>query len=236
MAITALLHAHGALSFWDYATAAPYVNIDMNPRLEAGGAINSKSAEKDALFFSVHKFVGGVQSPGVLVAKKCLFRPDAAPNGGGGGSVFFVGRDDHRYLQDAELREEGGTPAIVEGIRAGMAMQLKAAVDVGYVMRREEELMERVRKRLVGRCDNFVVLGSPDVARLPVVSFLAHHPETGAYLHHNFLCAVLNDVFGVQARGGCACAGPYAQSLLGIDARMADDYEHVLMEDDRLDR
>ena len=106
LAITAVLRAHGALAFWDYATAAPYVNIDVNPKVPGLG-LDSKLFEKDAVFFSAHKFVGGVQTPGVLVAKKRLFtggggergESERPPNGAGGGAVFFVGREGHRYLQ-----------------------------------------------------------------------------------------------------------------------------------------
>jgi selenocysteine lyase/cysteine desulfurase len=233
LAITALLHSHGALAFWDYATAAPYVNIDMNPRVEDDRM--RSLLEKDAVFFSVHKFVGGVQTPGVLVAKKKLFRADATPNGAGGGSVFFVGREDHRYLQDAEMREEGGTPAIVEGIRAGMAMQLKQSVGSEFITSEEDRFMGAIRDWMK-TAPNFVLLGSHSLPRLPVLSFLIRHPETGAFLHHNFVCALLNDLFGIQSRGGCACAGPYAQAIIGIDSKMSDDFERILIEDKRLDR
>ena len=145
------------------------------------------------------------------------------------------------------MREEGGTPAIVESVRAGMAVQLKEAAagagaggggDGNFIVEREDALMRRVRERMadgsMGR--NFVLLGNSALPRLPVLSFLVRHPETGAFLHHNFVCAVLNDLFGVQARGGCACAGPYAQSLMGISPALAAEYEDVLKEDERLDR
>ena len=98
--------------------------------------------------------------------------------------------------------------------------------------------MRRVRERMAdgGMGPNFVLLGNSALPRLPVLSFLVRHPETGAFLHHNFVCAVLNDLFGVQARGGCACAGPHAQSLMGISPALAAEYEDILKEDDRLDR
>ncbi len=121
VSLTAILHSHGALAFWDYATAAPYVNVDANP-IRTG--IDPALTAKDALFFSAHKFVGGVQAPGVLVAKKKLFA-NPVPNGGGGGSVFFVNPDSHRYLKDVETREEGGTPAIVESVSAHHCHLLK---------------------------------------------------------------------------------------------------------------
>ncbi len=96
-------------------------------------------------------------------------------------------------------------------IRAGLAVQLKEAVGSGYIMKREEQLWARARRMLETECPNIVLLGNPDLPRLPVISFAVRHPQSGAFLHHNFVCAALNDLFGLQARGGCACAGPYAQ-------------------------
>ena len=115
-AVSACLHEHGALAVWDYATAGPYCPIDMNSKSTPG-------AYKDAVVVSPHKFVGGVAAQGVLVAKKALFR-DEVPEGAGGGSVFYVTRDGHRYLQDIETREEGGTPDIVGSVRAGQYINL----------------------------------------------------------------------------------------------------------------
>ncbi|XP_050434558.1 uncharacterized protein LOC126841860 [Adelges cooleyi] len=231
IATTLILHQYGALAFWDYATAAPCVVLDMNPLFPA----NDQAVYKDAIFFSGHKFVGGIQTPGVLIAKKKLFK-NKVPNGGGGGSVFFVSRKDHRYLKDTEMREEGGTGAIVESVRMGLAIQLKQNIGVPYIMAREEKITKTVLSFL-NTMPEINVLGncSQTVKRLPIFSILVRHPR-GAYLHHNFVCAILNDVFGVQARGGCACAGPYAQDLLGIDESLANEYENMLLEDNRLDR
>ncbi|XP_041358893.1 uncharacterized protein LOC121375484 [Gigantopelta aegis] len=230
-AITACLHRYGALAFWDYATAAPYVKIDMNPVVLGE---NEKFVYKDAVFLSPHKFIGGVSTPGVLIAKKCLFRNNV-PEGGGGGTVFFVRRDSHRYLQEPELREEGGTPAIVESVRAGLVFQLKEAITTDTILEREEFLFNKA-KTYWQDCENLVILGNLNVPRLPVFSFLIYHPETGRFLHYNFVSAVLNDVFGIQARGGCACAGPYAQDLLGLGELKAKALENLLLEDWRLDR
>ncbi|XP_046395677.1 uncharacterized protein LOC124162951 [Ischnura elegans] len=266
VATTILLHQYGALAFWDYAAAAPYVKLDMNPVIPG---VEERSVYKDAMFFSVHKFIGGVQTPGVLIAKKSLFK-NSVPNGCGGGSVFFVSRDSHRYLKDTELREEGGTGAVVESIRAGLVMQLKESVTSKVIMSHEERItrmfLAHIRTipelHLLGPTytDNNSLsrsaCGSPSPClspargrpaspspfvrsstprHLPIFSFVVRHPR-GIFLHHNFICAVLNDVFGVQARGGCACAGPYAQDLLGIDEKLAAEYEAVLLEDSRLDR
>ncbi|WAQ99967.1 TTCA-like protein [Mya arenaria] len=210
---TVLLHKHGALAFWDYATAAPYVKIDLNPVI-AGP--DQPYLSKDAVFISCHKFVGGVQTPGVLIAKKKLFK-NTVPDGCGGGSVFFVRRDGHRYLQEPELKEEGGTPAIVEAVRAGLVFQLKHAKAWQDV-------------------PNLVLLGNSEAPRLPIFSFLILHEETGRFLHHNYITALLNDLFGIQARGGCACAGPYAMDILGMDEATSKNFEDLLAEDSRLDR
>jgi selenocysteine lyase/cysteine desulfurase len=239
LTITALLHQYGALSFWDYATAAPHTYIDVNPKIT--GDVDGL-CKKDAVYFSCHKFIGGVQTPGILIAKKKLFS-NPQPDGGGGGSVFFVTNEDHRYLKETELREEGGTPAIVESIRAGLAMQLKQSVGIEYIARRESKLMN-LAKQTLSTVPNFCLIGNGfaqgNHKNLPILSFLIEAPsqsQTGkCYLHHNFVSALLNDVFGIQSRGGCACAGPYAQSLIGMPTELAKKYESVLLEDDRLDR
>ncbi|PSN33000.1 hypothetical protein C0J52_19749 [Blattella germanica] len=232
VATTLLLHQYGALAFWDYAAAAPYVKLDMNPFLPG---VDERSVYKDAMFFSIHKFIGGVQTPGVLIAKKALFK-NSTPNGCGGGTVFFVTREGHRYLQDTELREEGGTAAVVESVRAGLVMQLKETVGIPAIMAREEKISRMVLSH-IRTIPELILLGSgsQSMKRLPIFSFMVRHPR-GTFLHHNFVCTVLNDVFGIQARGGCACAGPYAQDLLGIDEDLAQEYEAVLLEDMRLDR
>ncbi|ESP01939.1 hypothetical protein LOTGIDRAFT_230512 [Lottia gigantea] len=245
--ITISLHKYGALAFWDYATAAPYLQIDMNPvinrligfylQIDVNNVIKSEDQAyvyKDAIFISVHKFIGGVSTPGVLLAKKNLFnnkRPDVC----GGGTVFFVRREGHRYLQEPELKEEGGTPAIVESIRAGMVFQLKQALTPSFIMEKEHLLYKKAIS-MWSQCPNLVILGNPSAPRLPVFSFLIYNPLNGRFLHHNFVSSILNDVFGIQSRGGCACAGPYAMDLLGLSEEKAKQIEELLVEDKRLDR
>jgi selenocysteine lyase/cysteine desulfurase len=207
-AVAALLHAHGALSFWDYAAAGPYVPI----RVAASGP--GGDDHKDAVFLSPHKFPGGPQTPGVLVVRRELVR-NAVPTIPGGGTVAFVDPVGHAYLDDPVAREEGGTPAIVESIRAGLVFALKDAVDTGLIAAREEQLWRHVLRRWAGN-PGIEVLGSHRSRRLSIVSFRIRHG--GQYLHHNFVVAVLNDLFGIQARGGCSCAGPYGHRLLAIGA------------------
>ena len=185
----------------------------------------------------MHKFVGGVQTPGILIAKKALFVKNSPQFGGGGGAVFFVTNEDHKYLKEVELREESGTPAIVESIRAGLVMKLKKSVSSEQILKREHDLMKKARLKLRNH-PNFILLGNafqdPNDKYLPILSFMIKHEDL--YLHHNFVCALLNDLFGIQARGGCACAGPYAQKLMGMDQKLAKKYEQLLLEDERLDR
>jgi selenocysteine lyase/cysteine desulfurase len=204
------LHRHGALSCWDYAAAGPYLPIDMNP---APDRPSGELAYKDAVFVSPHKFVGGPGTPGVLVVKRELLR-NAIPSVPGGGTVLFVTPSRHSYHPEPELREEGGTPGIVESIRAGIAFTLKDAVGSDEIHRREHEFARRAL-RSWGANPNIEILGSADSDRLAIVSFALRHPR--GHLHANFVVAVLSDLFGIQARSGCFCAGPYLHRLYAID-------------------
>ena len=240
-AVTETLHSFGALAFWDYAAAAPYVPVDMNPvRFKEDGSVNP-NVYKDAVFLSPHKLPGGPGAPGVLVAKRALFANEA-PSEPGGGTVFFVTDADQRYLSSRHEREEGGTQDIVGSIRAGLAFQTKARVGAATVRDAERRLREAVYASLTANA-NIAVLGlgadsrdetNPAIDRLPIASFLIRAPADAQgksrFLHHSFVCAVLNDVFGVQARGGCACAGPYALRLLGLDPAGAAALETLLLD------
>ncbi len=216
-AISRLLHDHGALSFFDFAAAAPYVSIEMDPP-------GDPTAAKDAVFISPHKFIGGPGTPGVLVARRDLFR-NRVPSMPGGGTVAYVNPVEHRYLADVEHREEGGTPAIVESIRAGLVFGLKAAVGTDAIREREEAFIGRALHRWEAN-PSIEILGSRDAERLSIVSFVVRH--RGRYLHHNFVVAVLNDLFGIQSRGGCSCAGPYGHRLLGIDIETSHGFEREI--------
>jgi selenocysteine lyase/cysteine desulfurase len=229
-AISILLHRHGALSFWDFAAAAPYVSIEMGPYAEtASGRDSDPLAYKDAIFISPHKFIGGPGTPGVLVARRELFR-NRVPSVPGGGTVAYVNPTEHRYLSDIEHREEGGTPAIVESIRAGLVFGLKEAVGTDRIREREESFIRRAIERWSGH-PNIDILGNPALDRLSIVSFVVRHPGPDGsprYLHHNFVVALLNDLFGIQSRGGCSCAGPYGHRLLGIDLERSHEFEREI--------
>lgn len=221
-AISALLHKHGALAFWDFAAAGPYVKIEMNM---ADDGPDGHLVYKDAVFLSPHKFIGGPGTPGVLVAKRKLFR-NAVPSVPGGGTVAYVSSREHRYLEDPEHREEGGTPAIVESIRAGLIFQLKEAVGHEVIRERERSFIQRAIASWDAN-ENITILGNHDAWRLSIVSFVVKHG--GRYLHHNFVAALLNDLFGIQARAGCSCAGPYGHRLLGIDLATSKAFEREIL-------
>ncbi len=220
--IAALLHQHDALSFWDFAAAGPYVKIEMNMQDDRP---DGHLTYKDAVFISPHKFIGGPGTPGVLVAKKALFK-NRVPTCPGGGTVCYVGPKHHDYLADPVHREEGGTPAIIESIRAGLVFQLKEAVGVPAIKAREQDFIRRAIDSW-RRNPNIRILGNPDAWRLSIVSFVIRHKDR--YLHHNYVVALLNDLLGIQARGGCSCAGPYGHRLLGIDLSRSQAFEREIL-------
>jgi selenocysteine lyase/cysteine desulfurase len=213
IAVTAMLHEHGALAFWDFAAAAPYVEIDV------------AAGDFDAVFLSPHKFIGGPGTPGVLIAHRRILT-NSVPDVVGGGTVAYVNPLEHRYLADPAHREEGGTPAIIESIRAGLVFQLKDAVGVDTIRAVEADFLSRAFAAWKEH-PNIQVLGNPDAERLSIMSFVVKRPG-GKYLHHNAVVAILNDLFGIQSRGGCSCAGPYGHRLLGIDIERSHEFEREI--------
>ena len=211
--VTSVLHEHGAIACWDFAAAAPYVDIDV----AAGGF--------DAVFLSPHKFIGGPGTPGVLIASRRILT-NSVPDVVGGGTVAYVNPLEHRYLSDPAHREEAGTPAIIESIRAGLVFGLKDAVGVETIRALEHDFLTRALAAW-GEHPNIQVLGNPEAERLSIVSFVIKRPG-GRYLHHNVVVAILNDLFGIQSRGGCSCAGPYGHRLLGIDIETSHEYEREI--------
>ena len=218
--VSQVLHEYGALAFWDYAAAAPYVDIEMRPRCDV-----HPLAYKDAVFLSPHKFIGGPGTPGVLIARRELLA-NTVPDVVGGGTVAYVNPEEHVFLTDPEHREEGGTPAIVESIRAGLVFQLKDAVGTEVIRAHEEDFVRRAITTWSAN-PRIQVLGNLEAERLSIVSFVIRRPE-GRYLHHNLVVAILNDLFGIQSRGGCSCAGPYGHRLLGIDLARSHEFEREI--------
>ncbi len=200
--IAALMHAAGGLCFVDFACSAPYVDMDMHPA-DAAQAL-------DAIFFSPHKFLGGPGACGILVFNGATYTAPV-PDQPGGGTVSWTNPwHEHRYYEDIEVREDGGTPGFLQLIRAALAVQLKEAMGVAHMAARETRIVAQVFERL-GRHPRVVLLAPSHQARLPVISF--YIPG----LHYNLAVRLLNDRFGIQARGGCSCAGTYGHYLLNVD-------------------
>lgn len=214
--VASLLHSHGAVSFWDYAAAAPYVGINMNP-------IDTRCV-KDAVFLSPHKFVGGPGTPGLLIVKKHLLT-NKVPAMPGGGTVLYVTPEDHQFIDNHERREEGGTPAIVESIRAGLVFQLQQEVGTDNIEALEHGFKQRALARWQQQ-SNIEILGNTDEESLSIFSLRLKHGDRD--LHYGFVVALLNDLFGIQARGGCSCAGPYGHDLLGMDMKYSRALESQL--------
>ena len=213
--IAKLLHEFGAMACFDFAASAPYAPIDMNK--EGGEPL-------DAIFISPHKYIGGPNTPGLLVVKKSYVQ-NKTPVIPGGGTVSYVSPCAQAYLSDIEHREEGGTPDIIGAIRAGLAFDLKEKVGVDTIYQHEIAFAKQAIKRW-GRHKNIQILGNNKATRLPIFSFLIKSGDK--HLHYNFVVALLNDLFGIQARGGCSCAGPYGHRLLDIDLETSREYEKVI--------
>lgn len=250
--IAALLHKYGALAFFDYATAAPYLPMDMNPSPLKSGHQDPALVAKDAIFISPHKMIGGINTPGILVVKKNLVSQTSAPGRSGGGTVFYVTSTHHRFLSNRIERYEGGTPNVVGIYRAGLAFLFKRKVHDRYLVAHElksrdangdveianqstmisipqsveqyeYDTYNRVVSTLRQTAPNLIMLGAGSIgnsgngrgaSNLPIFSFLIRAGRR--FLHYNYVCALLNDLFGIQSRGGCQCSGPYSQKLLGL--------------------
>jgi len=203
--VSRIVQAAGGKVIWDYAGAAPYLAMQMQPAADV---------HIDALVFSPHKFVGGPASSGVLVMRR-----DAAvldkPSAPGGGTVSFVSPGGHDYLPDLAAREEAGTPNVIGDIRTALAAIVRSATIEAGLDQRAQAMCRAAqdRWRVNPRIE---VLGRDMAVHLPIVAFRIRNAD-GAVVHHQLVTRILSDCFGIQVRGGCACAGPYVHRLLGID-------------------
>ncbi|NNJ65930.1 MAG: aminotransferase class V-fold PLP-dependent enzyme, partial [Xanthomonadales bacterium] len=217
--IAALLHAHDAMACFDYAASAPYVEIDMNPPQGKYAG----DASIDAVFISPHKFLGGPGASGVLVFNKRIYHSDLPPSVSAGGTVDYVGPSSQDFITDIEEREKAGTPGVLQILKAGMAFQVKDHVGVEAIEARESELLRKTFDRWRDHT-NIEILGNSDPERrVSIVSFNLKDPN-GKYLHPKFVTTLLNDLFGIQSRAGCSCAGPYGHRLLDIGFEKSEQY------------
>ncbi len=212
------LHRHGALAFFDYAASAPYARIDM---------CRDEASYFDGIYFSPHKFLGGPGSSGILIIHEGVYRKDLPPTVGAGGTVDFVSFDEQAYSADIEAREKPGTPGILQVMRAALALELKELLGIERIAAREYELIHRALAKF-NSCSPIEIMGNRDPdKRIPIFSFNIR--VEGSYFHPRFVTFLLNDLFGIQSRAGCSCAGPYGHRVLHIDGKQSLKYKDRLM-------
>lgn len=223
--IAALLHRYDAIACFDYAASAPYVQIDMNPPASQ----YKGDASLDAIFISPHKFLGGPGSSGVLVFNKRLYHSELPPTVSAGGTVNYVGLTNQDFFSQIEEREKPGTPGVLQVLKAAMVFEVKDNVTAARIEKREHELLERIFKRWLAN-PKIEILGNHDPAkRVGIISF--NLKASGEhYLHPKFVTTLLNDLFGIQSRAGCSCAGPYGHRLLGIDEVTSERYRQTVFD------
>ena len=203
-----MIHRAGGLCFVDFACSAPYIDINMHP--------GDPDERLDAIYFSPHKFLGGPGGTGILIFDSRLYK-NRVPDHPGGGTVDWTNPwGQHKYVEDIEAREDGGTPAFLQTIRVALAVQLKERMGVDRMLAREEELLRVVWDRM-DRIDNLHILAGQHRDRLGVISFYIED------CHYNLAVKLLNDRFGVQTRGGCSCAGTYGHYLLQVDQELSHE-------------
>ena len=215
--VARILHKHNALACFDFAACAPYVKIDMN---------HDKESYFDAIFLSPHKFLGGPGSTGLLIFNKNLYNKDIPPTSAAGGTVDFVSRSNVVYTEDIETREKSGTPGILQIIKASLAINLKESIGIDLIEEREKYYTTKAFNRL-SKNPRIKILGNQDPdKRLAVFSFLFHHNDK--YLHPKFATKLINDLFGIQSRAGCSCAGVYGHHLMKIGRKKSEKFRKVV--------
>ncbi|TFH29361.1 MAG: aminotransferase class V-fold PLP-dependent enzyme [Promethearchaeota archaeon] len=215
--IARVLHKYDALACFDFAASGPYVKIDMQHDAEA---------YFDAIFLSPHKFLGGPGSMGILVFRENLYNTNLPPTFAAGGTVDYVSPFEVDYIKDIETREKAGTPGIIQTIRAALAIDLKDNIGMSHIEEIERDYCARAMERMQAM-PNMRILGHPDPAkRIPIVSFLIRHGDR--YLHPKLGTKLLNDLFGIQSRAGCSCAGVYGHYLLDIDEKTSNQFRNVV--------
>jgi len=212
-----IMHENNGFCFVDFAASAPYVDINMHP--------DDPMQKLDAIFFSPHKFLGGPGSAGVLIFNKKLYK-NQIPDNPGGGTVKWTNRwGGYSYISDIEVKEDGGTPGFLQGIKAALAVALKEQMGIKNIHKREQELIELTFNELP-QIDGVHLLAENITDRLGVFSFYVDK------IHHNLMTKLLNDQFGIQVRGGCSCAGTYGHFLLNVDFSLSLEITHRIDDGD----
>lgn len=202
-----IMHENGGVCFVDFAASAPYLEIDMHPA-------DDPMKSLDAIFFSPHKFLGGPGSSGVLIFNSKLYN-SKVPDHPGGGTVLWTNRwNKYSFIDDIEMREDGGTPGFLQAIRSALAIKLKEKMDCRKMAARERELLQIAFSEM-RKIPILQILASNVEERIGVISFYLEN------IHFNLVVKLLNDRYGIQVRGGCSCAGTYGHYLLHVDQELS---------------
>jgi len=204
--VAKILHENNAIAYFDFAACAPYIEIDMN---------RDEKSYFDAIFFSPHKFLGGPGSSGILIINENIYRSDLPPTIAAGGTVKFVSFDKECYVDDIETREKPGTPGIIQAIKSSMVLQLKDKIGVDTIEEIEDFYVTEFFKAFLDD-ERMIIYGPKDQeSKIGIIAFNIKHNDR--ILHPKFVTKLLNDLFGIQTRAGCSCAGPYGHRLLHFD-------------------
>ncbi len=215
--IARILHRQDALACFDFAASGPYVTIDMN---------RDETSYLDAVFLSPHKFLGGPGSSGLLVLNHRHYRKDLAPSVAAGGTVDYASSFAYDFAEEAAIREQPGTPGVLQIIKAALCLDLKNHISAERIRAREGKWIRSAFKRF-SKNPNIVILGNQEPEkRIGIFSLLIKHRDK--YLHPRLAARLLNDLFGIQARAGCSCASPYGHRLLQITHRTSSAYREAI--------
>jgi selenocysteine lyase/cysteine desulfurase len=212
-----LMHQYGGLCFVDFAASAPYVDMDMHPK--------DPLMKLDAIMFSPHKFLGGPGSSGVLIFDKQLYN-SAVPDNPGGGTVDWTNPwGEYKYIDDIELREDGGTPGFMLAMKTALCIKLKNQMQTANIIKREHELIDIAFNGLK-KINKLHILAEEHKNRLGIISFYMEG------IHYNLIVKLLNDRYGIQVRGGCACAGTYGHYLLDVSREYSREITALINQGD----
>lgn len=218
-AVAKILHKHNAIACFDFAACAPYVKIDMN---------HDEDSYFDAIFLSPHKFLGGPGSNGMLVFNEKIYPKELPPTIAAGGTVDFVSFESEGFIDDIETREKPGTPGILQSIKAAMAFKLKERIGIDKIEAIEEYYLNKFYKHFENE-PRISFYGPTDIdKKINIIPFNISHNDR--ILHPKFVTKLLNDLFGIQSRAGCSCAGPYGHRLLSIDDELSKKYVNCIID------
>lgn len=217
--IARILHDNNSYACFDFAACAPYIEINMN---------KSNKEYFDAIYLAPHKFIGGPGSSGILIINERIYDSTLPPTVSGGGTVSYVSPYAYDYIHNVELREMAGTPGILQIFKAAIVMELKELIGLDNIESKERYYTQKVLQRLKS-IDNIEILGpAGECSRLPIFSLKIKHKDK--YIHPKFAAKLINDLFGIQTRAGCACAAPYGHRLLDISKENSRVFRHFIKE------